>query len=281
VSYGPNPWHQTSWDARAAGNFMCGGAGAGLIVFTALSGARGPALTGLMLAGLALVGLGLFSVFLETGRPLRAVNVLFNPRTSWMSREAITAALLFGAGLAAAAGVAPLVWVAAVLALVFVYCQARMLQAAKGIPAWREPLLVPLILATGLAEGGGLVLLALPFTGVVTPLLLVAFGLAVLVRLAVWQAYRGRLAGAVTRGAAHALDRAGQVLQVAGTAVPLALAAVILAGAMSGMQVPVLAAIAGLAAAIAGAWLKFTLVTRAAFNQGFALTHLPVRGQAL
>jgi len=101
------------------------------------------------------------------------------------------------------------------------------------------------------------------------------------VRLAVWQAYRGRLAGAVTRGAAHALDRAGQVLQVAGTAVPLALAAVILAGAMSGMQVPVLAAIAGLAAAIAGAWLKFTLVTRAAFNQGFALTHLPVRGQAL
>jgi phenylacetyl-CoA:acceptor oxidoreductase subunit 2 len=281
VSYGPNPWHQTSWDARAAGNFMCGGAGAGLIVFTALSGARGPALTGLMLAGLALVGLGLFSVFLETGRPLRAVNVLFNPRTSWMSREAITAALLFGAGLAAAAGVAPLVWVAAALALVFVYCQARMLQAAKGIPAWREPLLVPLILATGLAEGGGLVLLALPFTGVVTPLLLVAFGLAVLVRLAVWQAYRGRLAGAVTRGAAHALDRAGQVLQVAGTAVPLALAAVILAGAMSGMQVPVLAAIAGLAAAIAGAWLKFTLVTRAAFNQGFALTHLPVRGQAL
>ena len=281
MSYGPNPWHQTSWDARAAGNFMCGGAGAGLIVFTALSGARGPALTGLMLAGLALVGLGLFSVFLETGRPLRAVNVLFNPRTSWMSREAITAALLFGAGLAAAAGVAPLVWVAAVLALVFVYCQARMLQAAKGIPAWREPLLVPLILATGLAEGGGLVLLALPFTGIVTPLLLVAFGLVVLVRLAVWQAYRGRLAGAVTRGAAHALDRAGQVLQVAGTAVPLALAAVILVGAMSGMQVPVLAAIAGLAAAIAGAWLKFTLVTRAAFNQGFALTHLPVRGQAL
>ena len=280
MSYGPNPWHQTSWDARAAGNFMCGGAGAGLIVFTALSGARGPALTGLMLAGLALVGLGLFSVFLETGRPLRAVNVLFNPRTSWMSREAITAALLFGAGLAAAAGVAPLVWVAAALALVFVYCQARMLQAAKGIPAWREPLLVPLILATGLAEGGGLVLLALPFTGVVTPLLLVAFGLVVLVRLAVWQAYRGRLAGALTRGAAHALDRAGRALQAAGTAVPLALVAVILVGAVAGVQTPVLAVIAGLGAALAGAWLKFTLVTRAGFNQGFALTHLPVRGQA-
>ena len=280
MSYGPNPWHQTSWDARAAGNFMCGGAGAGLIVFTALAGVTGSARAGLLLAGLALVGLGLFSVFLETGRPLRAVNVLFNPRTSWMSREAITAALLFGAGLGAAAGVAPLGWVAAALALFFVYCQARMLQAAKGIPAWREPLLVPLIVATGLAEGGGLVLLALPFTGVVTPLLLVAFGLAILVRLALWQAYRGRLAGVVARGAAGALDRAGRVLQVAGTAVPLALVAVILAGGTSGMQVPVLAAVAGLAALLAGAWLKFTLVTRAAFNQGFALTHLPVRGQA-
>ena len=27
-----------------------------------------------------------------------------------------------------------------------------------------------------------------------------------------------------------------------------------------------------------GLWFKFTLVTRAAFNQGFALPHLPVRG---
>jgi hypothetical protein len=46
--------------------------------------------------------------------------------------------------------------------LAFVYCQARILQAATGIPAWREPLIVPLIVATGLAEGAGLwMLLAL------------------------------------------------------------------------------------------------------------------------
>ena len=280
MSYGPKPWHQTSWDARAACNFVCGGAGAGLIVFTALSGARGPALTGLMLAGLALVGVGLFCVFLETGRPLRAINVLFNPRTSWMSREAITAAMLFAAGLAAAAGVTQWVWVAAALSLVFVYCQARMLQAAKGIPAWREPLLIPLILTTALTEGGGLLLLAMPLTGAVTPLLLVAFGLLVIARVLVWQAYRRRLAGTLARGAASALDRAGQMLQVAGTPVPLALVALIVMGAVSGVQVPVLAAIAGLAAAFAGAYLKFTLVTRAGFNQGFALAHLPVRGQA-
>ena len=40
-----------------------------------------------------------------------------------------------------------------------------MLQAAKGIPAWREPLTVPLIVATGLAEGGGLWLLLAAASG--------------------------------------------------------------------------------------------------------------------
>jgi phenylacetyl-CoA:acceptor oxidoreductase subunit 2 len=70
------------------------------------------------------------------------------------------------------------------------------------------------------------------------------------------------------------------MLQVAGTAVPLALVALIVAGAVGGVQVPALAVIAGFAAAFAGAYLKFTLVTRAGFNQGFALAHLPVRGQA-
>jgi phenylacetyl-CoA:acceptor oxidoreductase 26-kDa subunit len=278
MSYGPNPWHQTSWDARAAGNFMCGGAGTGLIVFTALSGAGGSVLTGLLLAGIAIVGLGLFSVSLEMGRPLRAVNVVFNPRTSWMSREAIAAGLLVATVAAVVAGFASLVWVAAALALVFVYCQARMLQGAKGIPAWREPLLVPLILTTGLTEGGGLFLAASPVTAIVTPSLLAGFALLMVARILVWRAYRRRVKGTLARGAATALDRAGRLLLVAGTAVPLALLFLIVAGA-AGTLVPAVAAGAGFLAAFAGAWLKFTLVTRAAFNQGFALAHLPVRGQ--
>ncbi len=279
TSYGPNPWHQTSWDARAAGNFVCGGAGAGLVVFAALSGAHGTTLSALVLAGLALVGLGLFSVFLEMGRPLRAVNVVFNPRASWMSREALAAGGLFAAGLAAAAGVAPLVWAAAALALVFVYCQARLLQASKGIPAWREPLLVPLVVVTGLTEGGGLLLLALPFTGVVTSPLLTGFGLLLIARVLLWRAYRRRLAGTLARGAVAALDRAGQMLQLVGTPVPLALVVAMLAGWLPQAAVPLLASLAGLSAAFAGGYFKFTLVTRAGFNQGFALAHLPVRGQ--
>jgi phenylacetyl-CoA:acceptor oxidoreductase subunit 2 len=276
--YGPDPWQQTSWDWRAAGNFIGGGAGTGLIVFAALANASGAALAGLMLAGLALVGLGLLCVAFELGRPLRALRVFRNPFTSWMGREAWTTTLLFPAGVVAAAGVTGFAWIAAALALVFVYCQGRMLQAAKGIPTWREPLIAPLFVVTALAEGGGwfFVTDALHHSG--TQGTLTAFGVAVLARVFVWLAYRRRLAGAAARGALLALDRAGRVLQIAGTVVPLVLVIAIVAGAASGSQITVLAALAGAAAAVAGAYVKYTLIVRAAFNQGFALAHLPVRG---
>lgn len=277
-SYGPEPWHQTNWDARAAGNFIGGGAGTGLIVFAAVSDSSGTALAALMLAGLALVGIGLFCVLLELGRPLRALKVFRNPLTSWMGREAWTSTLLFPAGLAAAWGVPGLAWVAAALALVFVYCQARLLQAAKGIPAWREPLLVPLLVTTGLVEGGGLFFASAPSHGAGTLWLFAGFGALVLIRVLVWLAYRRRLAGAIARGAGKALDRAGRVLQIAGTLVPLALIATIGLGIVSGPETAWVAAVAGLFAAAAGAFMKFTLITGAGFNQGFALTHLPVRG---
>ncbi len=278
MSFGPNPWQQTSWDARAAGNFIGGGVGAGLIAFTALSGARGPALTGLMLGGLALVALGLICVFLELGRPWRAINVLFNPRTSWMSREAFAAALLFPVGLGAAAGVSACVPIAATLAIIFVFCQGRMLQAAKGIPAWREPLLAPLIVTTALTEGGGAFLLTSPLHGAATESLTTTFGVLVMVRMLVWLAYRRRLDGKLAPGANGALDRAGRVLQLAGTLVPLVLIVAIGAGIVAGEQILVVGAIAGLAVWGAGAYFKLTLITRAGFNQGFALAHLPVRG---
>lgn len=106
MSFGPNPWHQSSWDARAAGNFMAGGAGSGLIVAAALGG--GPAW--LFLAGAAIVGIGLLCVWAEIGRPWRALNVFFHPRTSWMTREAIVAPALMLLALAAALGVGAAAW---------------------------------------------------------------------------------------------------------------------------------------------------------------------------
>jgi len=279
-TYGPDPWNQTSWDARAAGNFVCGGAGAGLIVFAVLGGMGGGYVGWLILAGLVLVGLGLFCVSLELGRPLRALNVIRNPRTSWMAREAWVAGLLFPAGIAAALAFPGAMWAAALLALAFVYCQARLLQGAKGIPAWREPLLIPLVVVTGLVEGGGIFIASIPLHRTASLALLTLFGVLIIVRMGVWLAYRRRLAGVVADGARAALDGAGIVLLVLGTALPLCLIALMASMVLSVEALMTLCLLTGLTATLAGSWLKFVLVTRAGFNQGFAIPQLPVRGAA-
>ena len=271
MSFGPNPWHQQSWDARAAGNFMGGGAGCGLIVFAALAG--GP--RWLLLAGAALVALGLLSVFMEIGRPLRAMNVVRHPARSWMTREAMVAPVLFATVAAAWFGGPRVAWLAAPVALAFVYCQGRMLQAAKGIPAWREPLTVPLIVATGLAEGGGLWLLLAATAGPAAMLPWLAFALALGARYALWLAWRRRLRAAPR--ALAAIDRAGHAFKaatlLAGVAAVAAVTSPLPPGFLAALQV-----LAGGLALAGGLWFKFTLVTRGAYNQGFALPRLPVRG---
>lgn len=278
MSYGPNPWQQSFWDWRAAGNFICGGAGASLIAFTVLAGATGPAATLLLLAGLGLVGLGLLCVWLEIGRPMRALNVFFNPRTSWMSREALVSVLLFGLGLGLAAGVRGWGLPAALAALGFLYCQARIVQAARGIPAWREPLTVPLLVATGLAEGAGLFWLATAWQGRTGAMLAVLFGALVIARWLLWRAWRQRIAATAAAGALAAIDRNGASLQWVGSALPLALIALPAMGVLGGGWGALLMAAAGALVAATGARFKYTLITRASFNQGFSLKRLPVRG---
>ena len=278
MSFGPNPWQQTQWDWRAAGNFIGGGAGSGLIVVTALAGAQGAAGAALLLAGLALVGLGLACVWLELGRPLRALHVFFSRGTSWMTREAIAATLLIPIGLAAAAGAAygigVVVWLPAALALAFVYCQGRMLRAAKGITAWREAVTPLLLLATSLAEGAGLFMLLRPWTAAGGAATAPLFSVLLLARAGIWLLYRQRLSGRLPRRANAALDGAGRVLLTGGTVVPLVLLLVAVGSGASAA----LGALAGLAAALAGAYAKFALITRAGYNQGFALREVPVRG---
>ena len=278
MSYGPNPWQQAHWDWRAAGNFICGGSGAGLVICTVLSGLQGVAATLAITAGLGLVGLGLLCVWLEIGRPLRALNVFFNIRTSWMSREALVSVFLLGMGLGLAAGVTAYAAPVVIAAAAFVYCQGRIVQAARGIPAWREPLTVPLLAATGMTEGAGLFWLVAAWQGQEGALHISIFALLLLARWVLWRAWRGRIAPVSAPRALARIDRDGQALQWAGTAGPLALAAVAATGLLPAAWAPVLLAAAGMGAAATGACFKFTLITRAAFNQGFALARLPVRG---
>ena len=118
MSFGPRPWQQLHWDERAAANFILGGTGAGLLIAWAVSAAVTPLWQAYVLAGLVSVGLGLGAVWLEIGRKLRAIHVFFHPQTSWMTREAMVAVLLFACGLAAVAfGVRTLGFLAALVAL--------------------------------------------------------------------------------------------------------------------------------------------------------------------
>jgi phenylacetyl-CoA:acceptor oxidoreductase subunit 2 len=270
--------HQRNWDLRAAGNFIGGGCGAGLVVTAALGAATGAPFRLAMAIGLACVLAGLSLVFLEIGKPWRALNVFFHPHMSWMTRESIVAGPLVALGLIAVvfASIAAAL-AAAALACGFLYCQARILRAARGIPAWRQAEIVPFILATGLAEGSGLYLLA----GDRSPPWLAFAVLAGVLREAAWLRYRGGLSRTPAAARSVAIfdadaGRAARLAQLGG----LVLIAMALASAAVAPGVArVLAYAGGLLAALSGWGVKALLITRAAFTRGVAIPVVPTRGR--
>jgi phenylacetyl-CoA:acceptor oxidoreductase subunit 2 len=263
---------QRFWDLRAAGNFIGGGTGTGLLLAAGACSLAGNDTLIALLAGAGFVMAGLSLVWLEIGKPWRALNVFFHPQTSWMTREGILASPL-AASVVGYAWLGHLALLAAifVLAAGFLYCQARILRAARGIPAWKQAEIVPLIIATGLAEGGGM-LLVLSAPSPVWLAVALALGLG---REVAWIAYRRGLEAAKAPPATlEALSsptaNALAVMRLGG----LALVAASLAG------LPLAAAGGGLMA-LAGWGMKALIVTRAAFTRGPRITHTPVRGRGL
>ncbi len=271
-----SPVLQKNWDWRAAANFVFGGTGTGLFAATAAATLFAPTLWPAGLLALLFVGLGLFCVFLEIGRPFRFINVLFHARKSWMTREAIVAMLFFPAGLAALLMSGPFLWfTAALLGLIFLYCQGQILQAAKGIPAWRQKGIVSLIFSTGLTEGLGLfAAIHTVFAGDAVQSSFIALVLLAFVglRYFAWRSYRHGLGkdGAPTK-TLTVLDN-DNLSVTAWSQIATALAI--------GLSVlfPPLLIIGGLLALVTGWRFKYSLITRAAYNQGYAVTHMPARG---
>ncbi|MBI1904912.1 MAG: dimethyl sulfoxide reductase anchor subunit [Rhodocyclales bacterium] len=276
-----SPRQQQNWDWRAAANFIFGGAGGGLLLLAAFTHLMGGDARLPLLAGMALIGTGLTCVWFEIGRPWRALNVYRHIATSWMTREAMVALPLFACGaLAALTGHTVLVFAAGLLGAVFLYSQARILNANKGIPAWRHPRCLPLLGATGLAEGAGLMALFAPFVapGVVA-VVAVALIAALVLRVVMWRSYLSALrADGAPVGSLKALDAIDMRLMAIAHAVPAGLAGVAAIG-VPGASLGLL--VAGLLA-VAGGWVfKFTLIRRAAYSQGMAVPHLPVRGRGV
>jgi len=251
---GIEPKHQQHWDWKAAANFLLGGSGAALFAFSVGFGIPGAAA-----AALCLIALGLLILLFKIGRPLRFLYVLRQPQRSWMSREAWLAGALFPLAAWFLFSESSLLGAAAAaVAFGFLLAQAMILKESKGVPAWRTSRIVPLILSTGLAEGAGLLALVMP-----APLIL---AMLVALRGWAWHEYLESLErdGAPMRSYEVLRGCRGWMLW-AGLALPLLLIA---CGSLLGQF---FFAIAGLAVVATGWALKFILVTRAGYQQGFAL----------
>ncbi len=273
---GAAPWLQQHWDWRVTGNFIGGGTGSGLMAAAAISSLFGASVTFSAMLSLVFVLAGLTMVWTELGRPFRSMNVIFHPQTSWMSREALLAGPLCVAVVAAAwLDSSVLAQLAALTGLGFLYCQARMLHGGKGIPIWRENTSVALIVCTGLVEGAGLMALVsaylYPF---ITPGVAgVMLGLIV-VRLWIWRGYRRNLVANAPGKAIAVLERFDTPFTVIGMVVPLVL---VVAGLMLPEISHILYPLAGINALLSGWLLKYVIINRAAFNQGYAIERSPER----
>jgi phenylacetyl-CoA:acceptor oxidoreductase subunit 1 len=278
---------QEFWDVRAAMNFTMGGFGSGLAIVAYLLYLTRPAsgawpqsmlMLAFFVSGVA-IAIGLFFVLLEIGRKLRFLLVMRRPQTSWMTRETYAVAVFYPA-LAA-----DILWpnevlhaVVALAAAAFLYSQARILHAGKGIPAWRVPSMPLMLVATGLFEGLGLLLI---IDTLIVETATGAAGPAAGVALAavngwLWHRYHaGANAAGIPPLARAELARITPWLHGVGHTAP----AVLYALALGWPDAPAaLLAIAGLATLAGGALWKYTVIVRASYAQGFALPRIPRRG---
>ncbi len=280
---------QQFWDARAACNFIGGGTGTGLLVFAAAGAAAGAPYFLPGLVGLAFVAAGLTMVWAEIGKPWRALNVFFRPQTSWMSRESIAAVFLFGFGAVALWSAWPgerLPWalsspvvpalLTALTGLGFLYCQLRMLYAVRGVPAWRQPELMPLVGLSGLAEGAGLYLVITVLSGWELEGMLLVILALIFARALAWRIYLSALEhNDVPLPTLAALHRVRSRFLLLGHGVPTIL---IVFAFLWPEQARPLALLAGAAVTLAGWLFKLVLITRAAHTRAVSLPALPARG---
>lgn len=285
---------QTFWDFRAAANFALGGMSAGFAAIASIFYGMGflslPSTQGAFALAMLGMAVGLFAVFMEIGRKRRFLFVLLRPQSSWMTRETYAVALFYPAALLAV--ISPnvqwaegAVFVAGVSAAAFLFCQARILYAGKGIPAWRASQVPWLICLTGLLEGVG----CLAVIAAAKPNVLsgadsmasiggVGATLSVLGLLA-WCSYlEAAMSGGVPPLARGSLRRTDLWIRWGGYVLP--------AGAFIALCVPpiteagqiLLLILGGASAVVCGIALKISLVTRASYQQGYAIPRMPQRG---
>lgn len=181
-----------------------------------------PAFLGaVVLLAMALIVAGLAASVLHLGRPERMWRAFSQWRSSWLSREGVSASL----SLVAATAFAALLWLgqlglatriaaaaSVLLASTTVFCTARIYTSLPPIPAWRGALVLPVYFLFAATTGLG-VWLALTriLIGSVPTFLLVSLGVFALATAATKWRYWRDIDGLAMPGTAHmtGLDRIG------------------------------------------------------------------------
>ena len=148
------------------------GAGYGLLALLGLVGFNHGQASSLafalvaMVIALGLITVGLLSSTFHLGHPERAWRAFSQWRSSWLSREGVAAvityvpALVFGlawSGLADAPQlIGPFGLLTALMAVLTVFCTAKIYSTLTTIRAWNTALTVPVYLAFSLATGAAL-----------------------------------------------------------------------------------------------------------------------------
>ncbi|MEE2745547.1 MAG: 4Fe-4S dicluster domain-containing protein [Pseudomonadota bacterium] len=288
---GQNPYEtslsgrpQPFWDMRAAMNFILGGFGAGLIAISYLtyisSGLEENILPTLYIIGAVIIVIGLFFVWLKIGRKFRALYVLLRPQTSWMSREVYAVGFLFAfcaLDYFYLSTIAHLL--VALAALVFLFCQAKILSSSMGIPAWRSPLIPWMLLFSGLYEGIGLLnlCLAIIFIDIDAINILVAYSLVLnAVNLYLWIRYiiDSDKAG-ISPLAQTILSKASVWVHLFAHFIPATFSIVLLIYPVFKTELLIGT---GLAILVGSVIWKSVIIIRASHHQDFALEKYPKRG---
>ncbi|MBI1725636.1 MAG: dimethyl sulfoxide reductase anchor subunit [Candidatus Rokubacteria bacterium] len=257
---------QRLWGWQAVVNFTLGGVGAGLygtaVVVAGFE--RGPSVVLASWLAPLLVLAGFAAVAGEAGRPLRGPRVLWNVRTSWMSRELwigaafvplIVADIAFPLRLYRALALAA--------AVLLTLAQGMILRRSRGIAAWDAAVMPWLFLLSAAVSGSGAYMVLEVLAGrAVAPAVIKASLVLLAAALGLRRAYVFTPAGHAFRDATASLRDgwAGRVGVGVGTVIPLGALAVALASPAAAAPA---AAMAGLGMVAGQAYFKTELILRA------------------
>jgi phenylacetyl-CoA:acceptor oxidoreductase subunit 2 len=206
---------QTIWGRPASANFILGGAGAGLYLFSFITGVlqdgalavSKPLSSGLV--GPVLVALGFLALAIEAGRPLRGIHLFRHLRRSWISRETLFAGLFISAAVIDRMFPDSLFRiVAAAAGLGLMVSQGFILFQAKAITAWNVPLMPLFFTSSGFTSGGAVSLLIGALTkSALSSSTIVLVMIALSTTLVIWLLYLYRSRGIAFREATEELRR--------------------------------------------------------------------------